>query len=146
MDAAGHLIAGYTARGGDNHGASALKQVLAAVTAFLPVERDDVTHFWSGRVAVTKDHLPHIQELAPGLNAVLGFNGRGVAMATALGKLAAARIGDAADADSLFPVGPFLPWTFPATHRRLISLGINAYGFVDQWRNLVKSRRTRVTK
>jgi len=146
MDAAGHLIAGYTARGGDNHGVSALKQVVAAVSAFLPVEREDVSHFWSGRVAVTKDHLPHIQELAPGLTAVLGFNGRGVAMATALGKLAAARLRDAADADRLFPVGPLLPWAFPATHRRLISLGINAYGFVDQCRNLLKSRRARVTQ
>jgi glycine/D-amino acid oxidase-like deaminating enzyme len=48
-----------------------------------------VTHAWSGRVAMTADHLPHLHVLAPGVFAALGYNGRGVAMATVLGRLAA---------------------------------------------------------
>ena len=36
---------------------------------------------------MTRDHLPHLHELAPGLLAGLGYNGRGVAMATVMGRL-----------------------------------------------------------
>ena len=44
---------------------------------------------WSGRVALTRDHLPHVHQPAPGLTLLLGYNGRGVAMATTLGTLVA---------------------------------------------------------
>ncbi|WP_163484841.1 FAD-dependent oxidoreductase, partial [Escherichia coli] len=44
------------------------------------------THGWNGRVAVTTDHLPHFHEPAPSVIAALGYNGRGVAMATAMGR------------------------------------------------------------
>lgn len=43
------------------------------------------THGWNGRLAMTKDHYPHLHEPAPGLYAALGYNGRGVAMATVMG-------------------------------------------------------------
>ena len=45
--------------------------------------------FWTGRVALTRDHLPHVHQPAPGLTVLLGYNGRGVAMATTLGTLIA---------------------------------------------------------
>ena len=52
------------------------------------------THGWNGQIAVTMDHFPHIHEPAPGILVCLGYNGRGVAMATAMGpELAAARHG-----------------------------------------------------
>jgi glycine/D-amino acid oxidase-like deaminating enzyme len=47
---------------------------------------------WGGKLAVTKDHLPRLVTLEPGLHAAYGCNGRGVALATAMGKLAAERI------------------------------------------------------
>lgn len=40
---------------------------------------------WGGLVAVTSDHLPHVHEPAPGLIMALGYNGRGVALATSMG-------------------------------------------------------------
>jgi glycine/D-amino acid oxidase-like deaminating enzyme len=43
------------------------------------------THGWNGQLAMTKDHYPHIHEAAPGLYACLGYNGRGVALSTAMG-------------------------------------------------------------
>ncbi len=52
----------------------------------------DVDYCWGGKVALTTDHLPHLHEPAPGLHAMLGYNGRGVAMATACGKLLAERL------------------------------------------------------
>jgi glycine/D-amino acid oxidase-like deaminating enzyme len=43
-------------------------------------------YLWSGRLGGTADKLPHVYELAPGLLAWTGCNGRGVALATALGQ------------------------------------------------------------
>ena len=50
------------------------------------------THAWGGRLAMTPDHYPHIHEPADGVLVCLGYNGRGVAMGTALGAQLARRI------------------------------------------------------
>jgi glycine/D-amino acid oxidase-like deaminating enzyme len=42
-------------------------------------------HVWHGHVAMTEDRLPHLHELAPGLWAMLGYQGRGVALSVAMG-------------------------------------------------------------
>jgi glycine/D-amino acid oxidase-like deaminating enzyme len=47
---------------------------------------------WSGQLAVTSDHLPHVHEPHETLLACLGYNGRGVAMGTAMGRELAARV------------------------------------------------------
>jgi glycine/D-amino acid oxidase-like deaminating enzyme len=44
-----------------------------------------VEHFWAGQVALTRDFLPHLHQPQPGLWCVLGCNGRGIALASALG-------------------------------------------------------------
>jgi glycine/D-amino acid oxidase-like deaminating enzyme len=44
-----------------------------------------VEHCWEGRVALTRDFLPHVHQPRPGLWCVLGCNGRGIALASALG-------------------------------------------------------------
>lgn len=56
------------------------------------------THAWGGRLAMTRDQYPHIHEPAPGVIACLGYNGRGVAMATAMGAQIANRLLDPAGA------------------------------------------------
>ncbi|WP_330629469.1 FAD-dependent oxidoreductase (plasmid) [Thioclava litoralis] len=43
-------------------------------------------HYWYGRIAMTPDHRIRLVAPAPGLFAATGFNGRGVALATALGQ------------------------------------------------------------
>ncbi|MCD0501913.1 NAD(P)/FAD-dependent oxidoreductase [Bordetella petrii] len=54
---------------------------------------------WCGRVAVTRDYLPHLHEPEPGLLIDIGCQGRGVGLQTAMGKaLAAYTAGDGADA------------------------------------------------
>ncbi|MGA2396910.1 MAG: FAD-dependent oxidoreductase [Steroidobacteraceae bacterium] len=50
------------------------------------------THAWGGRLAMTRDHYPHVHEPAPGVIICLGYNGRGVAMATAMGRALAGRM------------------------------------------------------
>lgn len=63
------------------------------------------THGWNGQLAVTPDHYPHLHELAPGLLTFLGCNGRGVALATAMGRELAGR---------LLGEEPALPFSTPA--------------------------------
>jgi len=50
------------------------------------------THGWNGQLAVTIDHYPHIHEPAAGVLVCLGYNGRGVAMSTAMGPQLARRV------------------------------------------------------
>jgi glycine/D-amino acid oxidase-like deaminating enzyme len=50
------------------------------------------THGWNGQLALTLDHYPHLTEPADKVIACLGYNGRGVAMATAMGAEIARRI------------------------------------------------------
>jgi glycine/D-amino acid oxidase-like deaminating enzyme len=61
-------------------------------------------YHWGGLVAMTGDHLPHLHELAPGLLAGLGYNGRGVAMAIVMGRLLARRVLGVSAEELGFPV------------------------------------------
>ena len=69
-------------------------------------------HHWGGFVALTTDHLPHLHELEPGIVTALGYNGRGVAMATAMGRLLAEHAAGASADDLDFPVTGLEPIPF----------------------------------
>ena len=58
---------------------------------FRRVPRARWRYRWSGQIALTDDHLPHLHEPAPGLLAGLGYNGRGVAMSLVMGRVLAER-------------------------------------------------------
>jgi len=53
--------------------------------------------------------LPHLHELGPGLLAGVGYNGRGVAMATLMGRLLAQRVLGTPAAELGFPITPLRP-------------------------------------
>jgi glycine/D-amino acid oxidase-like deaminating enzyme len=59
------------------------------------------THGWNSRLAMTADHYPHVHEPGPGVLVYLGCNGRGVALASAMGQQLARRLvgGEAAEID-----------------------------------------------
>jgi glycine/D-amino acid oxidase-like deaminating enzyme len=64
---------------------------------------------WSGCVALTTGTLPHIHEPEPGLHVALGYNGRGLALATAVGKLVAERVGGRPGTELELPATPLRP-------------------------------------
>jgi len=64
------------------------------------------SHRWAARDTVTLDLLPHLYEPAPGLFSALGFNGRGLAMGTALGSVLAHRAGGEPAGLQPFPTTP----------------------------------------
>ena len=59
------------------------------------------THGWNSRLAMTADHYPHVHEPGPGALVYPGCNGRGVALATAMGQQLARRLigGETAEID-----------------------------------------------
>jgi glycine/D-amino acid oxidase-like deaminating enzyme len=66
------------------------------------------THAWGGQLAITPDHYPHVHAPAPGVWICLGYNGRGVALASALGAQLAGRMADPG-AELDLPVSPIRP-------------------------------------
>ena len=95
-----------------------------------PVEFD---HYWAGQVAVTLDHLPHVSELAPGLHAMLGYNGRGVAMATACGKMLAERLRGTPPDDLPLPAVPMRPIPLHGLRRPALAAAIAWKRLLDRW-------------
>ena len=81
----------------------------------------DWQHHWGGFVALTTDHLPHLHELEPGIITALGYNGRGVAMATAMGTLLAEHARGAKPDDLDFPVTGLEPIPFHVLRRPAVS-------------------------
>jgi glycine/D-amino acid oxidase-like deaminating enzyme len=71
------------------------------------------THAWGGQVAITADHIPHVHAPASGIWICLGYNGRGVALASALGAQLARRIADPR-APLDMPVTAIRPFVFHA--------------------------------
>jgi glycine/D-amino acid oxidase-like deaminating enzyme len=107
-----------------------------AITLFPALADADWPHRWSGRVAMTLDHVPHVHRLAPGLTAALGFNGRGIAMATALGAALAAEVAGGA---ARLPDHPLRPVPLHAFHR----LGVALVGTWYQLRDRAETRPAR---
>ena len=87
---------------------------------------------WAGKVAMTTDHMPHFHRLAPGLSAILGFNGRGVAMATTLGQVLAVACLDDSVLSAQFPVTPMHPIRMHSLNMVGVASMIAYYRVLDQ--------------
>jgi glycine/D-amino acid oxidase-like deaminating enzyme len=62
------------------------------------------THAWSGQLAITTDHYPHIHEPDETVLVCLGYNGRGVAMSTSMGVELARRAIGGREAEIAMPI------------------------------------------
>ncbi len=100
---------------------------------FPQLKNTAIKHYWSGKVALTVDHLPHVHELAPGVYAGLGFNGRGVAMATLMGKTLSQHCLKGADAEPIFPISPHKTIPFHSVRRPVVQSVVWWKKFMDQF-------------
>lgn len=89
-----------------------------------------IEYRWSGRVALTQDFLPRVHEPAPGLSVLLGYNGRGIALATSLGRHMARRLAGQAE-DFPFPVTPVRRIPLHGLQRLYLGAGIAWYRLLD---------------
>ena len=110
LDARGRLVLGSRGSFAPTPGVRSVQRHYRAVHEIYPqLESLPFEYHWGGLVAMTRDHLPHLHELAPGLLAGLGYNGRGVAMATMMGRLLARLALGVPAAELGFPVTAVLP-------------------------------------
>ncbi len=126
IDRTGRILMG--GRGSVGHGRRAFvhAQLRADVRRFFPhLGELRWDYAWSGWVALTKDHLPHIHELAPGVHAGLGYQGRGLALGVVFGRELARRALESR-VDDGWPLAPMAPLPFHAWRKPVLQ-GIRVY-------------------
>jgi len=131
LDPSGRFVMGGRGKFRDSTDPALYRNVMEAATRLYPQLGTPAWEFcWSGKVALTLDHLPHLHEPAPGVLAGLGYNGRGVAMATALGKVLAERARGLPAASLPLPATPIRPIPFHGLRRPIL-------GLVAGWKRLL---------
>lgn len=86
---------------------------------------------WAGRIAITRDFMPHVHEPAPGLTLALGCNGRGIALCTSLGQQLAGRLCDH-KAEFAYPVTALQRLPMHGLQRFYIGAGVAWYSLLDR--------------
>jgi glycine/D-amino acid oxidase-like deaminating enzyme len=90
-----------------------------------------IQYRWCGRVALTRDFLPHLHEPEPGLLVDIGCMGRGVGLQTAMGRAMAAYVATGDAAALPFPLVPIQPLPFHALNQLYVSAIIAWYRLTD---------------
>lgn len=91
----------------------------------------DFEYRWAGRIAITRDFMPHVHQPAPGLTLALGCNGRGIALCTSLGQQLAASLCDG-QADFAYPVSTLQKLPMHGLQRFYIGAGVAWYSLLDR--------------
>ena len=107
--------------------------ITAFKTVYPSISENDIEYFWGGRVAFTPDLLPHLHEPAPGILAGLGFNGRGVAMGSTMGRVMAQRVLGKASKDLDIPTTDLPRYRFSDAKSLAIGLVIPYLETRDRW-------------
>lgn len=133
LDAEGRFLMGGR---GTYNDASTRRQFdrLKSVTTKLFPQLADVEweYAWGGFVALTRDHYVHLHEITPGLKAGLGYNGRGVAIATAMGVELAKWARGAPDEELAFPVTTIKPLPFSFARETMVEAEILRLRLLDK--------------
>ncbi|HEY9321011.1 MAG TPA: FAD-binding oxidoreductase [Achromobacter sp.] len=86
---------------------------------------------WCGRVAVTRDYLPHLHEPQPGLLVDIGCQGRGVGLQTSMGRAMAQYVATG-DANALpVPLSPVVPFPLYGLRRLYVNAVVTWYRMTD---------------
>jgi glycine/D-amino acid oxidase-like deaminating enzyme len=97
-----------------------------------PQARDlRIDYRWCGRVALTRDFLPHLHEPEPGLLVDIGCMGRGVGLQTAMGRAMAQYLSTGDRASLPFPVTAITPLPLHALNELYVSAIIAWYRLTD---------------
>ena len=75
---------------------------------------------WGGNVALTLDHYPQISVFDNGVISLSGYNGRGVALTTVLGRVVAEFLNGAPPEDLSFPIKQLKTIPFSRLHNIIL--------------------------
>lgn len=132
MDAAGRFIMGGRGGYGDRVTMARMETLRRVSVKMYPqLAPFGWRHAWGGFVAVTPDHYPRLARMGPGMMAGLGYNGRGVAQATAMGKLMAEWAAGRPEAELDFPVTDPQPIPFHGLRRLGVAATVLKYRMLD---------------
>lgn len=88
---------------------------------------------WGGFVAMTISHYPHLMRMGKNVWAAMGYNGRGVAMASVMGKVLADAARGIPTNDLPFPVTPVRPIPFYFMRRYAVATALTWARLRDTW-------------
>lgn len=133
LDHEGRLVMGGRCPVDDNPIMDDAKTLMGSIAKTFPhVAMSPIQFLWSGKVALTKDSLPHIHLLDNGLFAALGCNGRGVANCTMVGKVMAQFVLDQNAEDLPLPVTSPEPFLMHAFRKMGVIVASQYYRMLDR--------------
>lgn len=110
IDGAGRLLIGGRSASRDLSGPAAFPFLQKYACKLWPFLGGTAWRYgWNGQLAMTLDHYPHWHEPIEGIMACVGYNGRGVAMGTLMGREIARRISGVPAGEILLSVSPLRP-------------------------------------
>jgi len=102
-----------------------------ALAVFPQLEGVGWDYHWGGRLAMTKSGLPFMHEVAPGLIAGMGFNGRGVGMGTMMGRELARYVVNEDSESTGFPLSSPKTFLMHRFHRAGVNMAVKWYALQD---------------
>jgi glycine/D-amino acid oxidase-like deaminating enzyme len=143
LHADGRLQASADGPAFDHEGEAAVAKLTSRLKAIFPqIDSLDWEYRWAGWVAMTYDRYPHLHALGPGLWAGLGYSGRGIGLATLMGREIAARIAGASSEDLAFPVTELEPRRLTRIAKPLVSSLMAYYRLQDAFDRVRRSGRS----
>lgn len=106
-----------------------LRSVL--VDMFPQLEHCEIAYRWGGLVCITPDQIPHYHEPAPGLHVMLGYCGRGVALANRVGAWLANRLLGASDEGDI-PLTALRPMPLHGLREPVLNLVMRYHRMMDR--------------
>lgn len=132
LDHMGRLLMGGRGPFREPKGAEDWAHLERIIGKMFPQVKDvPVEYRWCGRVAITRDFMPHLHEPAPGLLIDIGCQGRGVGLQTAMGRAMADYIATGDAAVLPVPLSLIKPLPFHALHKLYVSAVIAWYRLND---------------
>lgn len=89
-----------------------------------------IDYRWSGHLALSMDGLPHFHEDQPGRYSMLAYNGRGIALSVAFGRMLANEISQSMPA--VFPRSSIRPILWHRLRRPIMGAGVRWYWMKDR--------------
>ncbi|MGE0719680.1 MAG: NAD(P)/FAD-dependent oxidoreductase [Alphaproteobacteria bacterium] len=110
FDKDGRLVSGGALAIHAGHDARLRRRIGQRIARVFPqVGEVAFDHLWHGYVGITQDRMPHLHELAPGVVGWIGCQGRGVALATIMGRIVAEWVATGSRDGLPLPVAPLAP-------------------------------------
>ena len=104
-DPTGRLVMGGAGGPYEAADLSSYQSIESRIRELYPqIHKPDIEFRWCGKVCVTRDGVPHVHQLKPGVFTALGYNGRGVAMASLMGKWLAEMVAGEPEESGFIPI------------------------------------------